>query len=115
MDGYLPLRTYVSDNYATSRTFFSNREWRGLTVLGRLKPGVSLKQAQESMSAVAKRIEQQYPETEKGIGVRLVPEPLARQIPMRFLADAAPLVRFFLLLLAALVLLLACMNVANMC
>src|SRR6185295_235518 len=113
MDGYMPLSSQIADNYVRSREFFTNREFRGLTVYGRLKPGITLKQAQNSVAAVLRRMEEQYPETDQGIGVRVVPESLARPVPLHFVADAAPLVRFFLLLLAALVLVLACMNVAN--
>jgi putative ABC transport system permease protein len=113
MDGYLPLRSQVVIDYPRSNNFFTSREYRSLTVYGRLAPGVNLKQAQAAMTSFARRLEEQYPETDQGIGIRIVPEPLARPFPLRFLADAAPLVRFFLLLLAALVLFLACMNVAN--
>jgi hypothetical protein len=110
MDGYLPLRSQIVEDYPRSRDFFTNREYRALTVYARLKPGITLEQAQAEMSAVARRMEAQYPATDQGIGIRVVPEPLARPIPLRFVAEVAPLVRFFLLLLAALVLLLACIQ-----
>jgi predicted permease len=113
MDGYLPLRSQVVDDYARSAGFFTNRTYRALTVYGRLKPGTTVKEAQAAMTAVASRLEAQYLETDQGIGIRVVPEPLTRPVPLRFVSDVVPLIRFFLLLLAALVLLLACMNVAN--
>ena len=53
MDGYLPLRSQISDEYGWTRDFFTGRKHRSLTVLGRLKPGVTLKQAQASTSAAA--------------------------------------------------------------
>jgi predicted permease len=113
MDGYLPLRSQVVDDYPRSHPYFSSREYRGLTVYGRLQPGVTIQQAQSAATAVAGHLQKQYPDTDQGIGIRIVPEQLARPMPLRFISDAIPLIRFFLLLLAGLVLLLACMNVAN--
>jgi predicted permease len=113
MDGYLPLRALTADEHSWSREYFTNRKVRNLTVYARLKPGVSIQQAQVSASALARRLEEQYPATDRGIGIRVIPEQRARPIPLRYVSDATPLVRFFLLLLAALVLLLACLNVAN--
>ena len=112
-DGYLPLRIQVSDDYPKSQQFFRDRTARNLTVLGRLKPGVRLKQAQESMTALGRHLAQQYPDTDQGIGIRVLPELRARPIPLKLVTDAVPFIRFFLLLLAGLVLLLACLNVAN--
>ncbi len=113
MDGYVPLRFAVVNEYAWSREFFTNRESRQLTVLARLNPGVTLQQAQAAMNAVAKQMQSDHPATDRGVGARVVPERLARPMPIRFLMDAAPWIRLFMLLLAALVLALACMNVAN--
>jgi predicted permease len=113
MEAYLPLRSRIEEDNPRSAGFFTNREFRALTVFGRLKPGITMRQAQASMSALARRMEEQYPATDKGIGIRVVPETQSRPIPLRSISDVAPLIRFFLLLLAALVLLLACMNVAN--
>lgn len=112
-DGYLPLRIQVSDDYPKSRQFFSNREVRYLTVFGRLKPGLGLEQAQQSMTVLGRHLEQQYPDTDQGIGIRVVAEPRARPIPLKYVTEAVPFIHFFLLLLAGLVLLLACLNVAN--
>jgi predicted permease len=113
MDGYMPLASLTGEDAPIDNPVFSDRAARPLTVFGRLKPGVSLEQAQTFMNVLAHRLEQQYPETDKGVGVRVIPEILARPLPMRFVVDIVPLIRFVLLLLAALVLLLACMNVAN--
>jgi predicted permease len=113
MEGYIPLSGVISDDNPVSRQFFTDRTIRWNTVLGRLKPGVSLKEASTSMDVLARRLEDQYPATDKGIGMRVVPEILARPIPLRFVADIGPLIRFTLLFLAGLVLLVACMNVAN--
>jgi predicted permease len=112
MDCYLPLNS-LNVRHSDGDWFFTDRGARPLTVLGRLKPGVSLAQAQNSLDAVTRRMGEQYPATDKGVGVRVVPEELARPLPLRYLANAIPVLRIFVLILAGLVLMLACVNVAN--
>jgi predicted permease len=41
--------------------------------LGRLKPGVSIEQARAEMSIISGRLARQYPATDAGLGVRVVP------------------------------------------
>jgi ABC-type antimicrobial peptide transport system permease subunit len=105
MDGYVPLSITTTDES------WADRGQRGLTVLGRLKPGVTLAQADASVKVITHRLAGQYPATDKGIAVRVIPERLARPVPEA--ADIIPLTAGLFLTLAALVLLLACMNVAN--
>jgi len=107
LEGYMPLSAYRYDD-----TLFTNRSRRSITVLGRMKPGVSLRAAQSSVDVLARRMEQQYPATDKGISVRVIPETEARPTAGSPLAQHNP--EFLLLLLAAVVLALACMNVANL-
>jgi putative ABC transport system permease protein len=49
----------------------NNREGRWLKVVGRLKNGISVLQAQEAMNVIARRIEQDNPRTNAGWGVEL--------------------------------------------
>ena len=99
-DVWLPLSINPAINYR-------QRSGRYLTVVGRLKPGVTVSQAQAQMSTIAKNLEQQYPQFNSRWGVNLVP--LYEQIVGN--------VRVPLLLLLGtvlLVLLIACANVANL-
>ena len=78
-----------------------------LGVIARLKPGLSLDHAQAELDALARRMELQYPETNAGLGIRLVP--LRTQITGNI--RPALLVLFGA---TAFVLLIACTNVANL-
>ncbi len=76
----------------------------------RLKPGVTVAQAQGEISAVAKRLEADYPETNRGRGVKLWP---LWQTPFN---NARTLLPTFEIMLAVVVfvLLIACANVGNL-
>lgn len=107
-DGYVPLNMMPAEDAAT---FWSDRTARGLIVMGRLKPGVSLRRAQSSANVVAERLADQYPATDKGVTFRVIPESFAR--PQPFANNIVPFIAGIFLVLAGLVLLLACVNVAN--
>lgn len=76
-------------------------------VWARLKPGVTVQRAQSEMDAIAKGLENKYPDSNSGLGVHVVP--LAQ-------SQTADLRAGLLLLLSAVlfVLLIACANVANL-
>ncbi|HVG21656.1 MAG TPA: ABC transporter permease, partial [Blastocatellia bacterium] len=78
-----------------------------LRVLARLKPGATLEAARAEMSAIASRIEQENPATNKGVGVTLIP------LHDYVVGDVRPAV-YILFGAVALVLLIACANVANL-
>ncbi len=78
-----------------------------LTVVGRLKPGVTVAAAQKEMEVVARRMADEYPGTNAGSSVHVVP--LGGAVIGMYRA------RLFVLLGAVgCVLLIACVNVANL-
>jgi putative ABC transport system permease protein len=83
-----------------------SRDDRYLNVIGRLKPGVSMPQAQAQMDTINQRLAQTYSETNVGWGVKLrtLQEGLVGRVRLSLLV---------LLGAVAFVLLIACANIAN--
>lgn len=79
----------------------------GIRAVGRMKRGVTLAQARADMDGVERSLAAAYPDIEKDVGIALTP---LKQVMVR---DIRP---FLLVLLAAVgfVLLIACVNVANL-
>jgi predicted permease len=75
-----------------------------------LKPGVTIEQAQAEISAIGKRLEEAYPDTNRARGFRLYP---LWQTPFNNAGTLLPTLRISLVV-ACLVLLIACANVGNL-
>jgi len=89
----------------------TNRGWARFNLLGRLKPGVTTAQAEADLNRIAEALGRQYPKTNADTKAQIVSELDGR------LGDLAGIFRFgalLALLIAGLVLLLACANVANL-
>ncbi len=100
-----PNQTDVWTPQPETRT--ANRTSHSFLGVARLKPGVSLEAAQIELNTVAARLEQQYPDSNKGRGVVIVP------LQDVLVGD----VRFTLYLLwgvVGVVLLIACANTATL-
>ena len=85
----------------------TDRTRQSLRVMGRLAPGVTQDQAQAKMQMLAGQLEQQYPTTNANRSITLIPlrqEQYSYTAPLFLTLQAA----------AAFVLLLACVNVANL-
>ncbi|HUI55852.1 MAG TPA: ABC transporter permease [Bryobacteraceae bacterium] len=90
-----------------SATDRAHRDGYFLSVIGRMRPGVTRERAQAEMAAVGARLEAQYPDSNKGYGVWVVP--LLEQV-----VGTMRQVLLVLLGAVAFVLLIACVNVANL-
>jgi predicted permease len=112
IEGYVPL-AMLTDRTTNPGRVFTDRTMRFLTMGARLRPEISVRSAQAAVDVLAGRLQREYPQ-ERDVTARVVPEPLARPVPMRFLSQLVPLIKGSMLGLAALVLLIACMNVANL-
>src|SRR6266436_6172984 len=102
-DYWIPVVNDIDAEYLRDRT------GHPLTVLGRLKPGVTPQQAAENLSAITAQLAKEYPKTDTGVPLRLIRPGLH--------ADEGDLIRGFLYsvsALAFLVLLAACANLASL-
>jgi len=84
-----------------------NRGHGFLYVLGRLKPGITMAEAQAEMTTIAGRLQRQYPKHDKDVGIELQP------LQASYVSQFQPAL---LVLMGAVgfVLLIACSNVANL-
>jgi putative ABC transport system permease protein len=85
-----------------------NHDFHWLLVMGRLRPGVTIQQAQQNMNAVTTHIAQENPKSNEGWGARV--EPLKDD----FLPPERIKMLWLLLGAVGFVLLIACVNVANL-
>ena len=84
------------------------RAARAFEVVARLKPGVTIEEAQAELNVIAERLAHAYPEANQGTGV--IVEPIRAGIVGSDLATTS----MFLLGVVGFVLLLCCANVANL-
>ena len=110
-DIWIPIKMQAQAMPRTmGRHWFNDRSAGWLTLFGRLKPGVSLDGAQAELATVAKQLEQSYPNMHSGGSLVLL-------AGLGFDSDDRNSLRNFLGLLAAavaLLLMIACTNVANL-
>lgn len=85
----------------------ARRDSHFLSVVGRLKPDATLDRARQEMTAIAKRLEQQYPNSNYRVGAVVVPikDDLLRNTRLELL---------ILMAAAGCVLLIACANLASL-
>jgi macrolide transport system ATP-binding/permease protein len=87
-----------------------DRGARWIEAYVRLKPGVTRQQAQQEISAVAQRLEAEYPDTNRGRGIQLWP---LWQTPFNNAGTLLPTLEI-MLAVVVFVLLIACANVGNL-
>ena len=107
-DFSFPRATQVWAPLPLSSDFVQEREKQSVLTLARLKPSVTPAQAQAEMNTIAARLEQLYPQTNtnRRVAVVLLRDQVAGEFTPIFLWISMGAVLF--------VLLIACVNVANM-
>jgi predicted permease len=100
-DVYIPMGQWNNDG-------LQNRSaGLGLQGIGRLKPGVTLAQAQADLDGVMRRLAETYPEANRGVGAAVT------SLKERLVGDVGPNL-WMLLGAVGFVLLIACVNVSNL-
>jgi predicted permease len=105
--GFRASEIYVPIGQWTNFALHLRMAGLGIHGIGRLKPGVTIQQARSDMERVTGQLAEAYPDADKGIGATLIP------LKEQMVGDVR---RLLLVLLAAVgfVLLIACVNVANL-
>jgi putative ABC transport system permease protein len=94
-----------------SQGWITDRSWRNLKLLGRLKIGVRMKQAEADLNLIGENLGKLYPATNAGTKIQVVPEVDGRWGDYSgFLKLSSKIA----LVVAGLVLLAACANIANL-
>jgi predicted permease len=107
---YAPMQAYAQAVPNAARDFLTGRGNRGVTLYGRLKPGVSVTQANVELATIARNLAGQYPDTNRDRTVTVLNYSSAR-----FQSNPEDaILAMMLLVVSGLVLLIACANVANL-
>ena len=94
--------------YPWAATLPDDRNWHpGIIAIGRLKPGVTREQSNAEMVGITKRLEEQYPDFNTGTSAAVI------GLQEQMVQNVRPAL-FLLLGAVSLVLLIACVNVANL-
>jgi predicted permease len=105
-DYWVPM---VNERQVEGWDYLHSRTSIAVTVIGRLKPGVTPKQATEDLNAIVAHLAKEYPETDEGVPLRLIRPGL--------IGDEGDVIRGFfygVTVLALLVLAAACANLASL-
>ncbi len=108
MDVWVPAS--MEETFETGGYKLEDRGARWIEGFVRLRPGVSIGRAQGEIGSLAGRLETDYPTTNRGRGVRLLP---LSQTPFNKAGELRPTLGI-LLCVAAFVLLIVCANVGNL-
>jgi predicted permease len=99
-----------SQHISAGKYELDDRAARWIEGFARLKPGVTIQQAQAEVSAIAAQLEREYPATDRGRGIRLYP---LWQTPFNNAGALLPTLGVALAVVLA-VLLIACANVSTL-
>ncbi len=108
LDVWTPVM--MKDYVARPHFSLTDRGSRWLMVMGRLKPGATVPQAQANIAAIAAHLEHEYPQTNEQMGVAVYS---VMQSPFSLKQNMRPALAI-LMAAVAVVLLIACANMANL-
>lgn len=111
-DVWIPTMMAAQVLPAQSKDWLQNRSAPGFYAIGRLKPHVSRHQAAADLDVLAASLDREYPDADRGWSLTV--EPATRAVLMTGGRFSAGSVTIVLLLIPALILLIACSNVANL-
>jgi len=110
-DAFVPITT-AGLLVPGQERLLAERTWSSSRVLAHLRPGVGIAQARLALAGLAKRLKAQYPELDTGFGLVTAMETDAR--PDIAVSHVMPWLAAVFMALVGLVLLIACVNVANL-
>ncbi len=105
-DYWIPM---VNEAQVEGWDYLSSRDTIAVTVIGRLKPGATPRQATDNLNTIAVELAKEHPQTDRGLSLRLIHPGLY--------GDNGDVIRGFLYsvsVLALLVLVAACANLASL-
>ncbi len=110
-DMWIPMMMH-NEVQADLAMFYDARRGLAFNLIGRLKPGVTIQQAQAALSTLASQLEQEYPKDNEGRNVQLIPLLQARIDP----GGDGEVVRTSQIMQGTvfIILLIACANVTNL-
>jgi putative ABC transport system permease protein len=104
-DVYLPLHTIVPFNFFGDP--FALRKWHLFACFGRLKPGVTVAEAETDLKTIHDNLVSQYPGVNIGYGLRIFPL-------LGFIVSGYSITIWLLAAAVSVLLLVSCLNVANL-
>ncbi len=108
---WIPISMHAQALDGFSDSLFQNRRFRFMEIFGRLKPGVDDRQALADLQTIAARLERQYPKDNLG---RTFEVSSLAESALDGIRDQAIRVTAALSVVVGLVLLIACVNLANL-
>jgi predicted permease len=105
--GFRDAQVYVPIGQWSNPLLLRRGAGLGIHGIGRLKPGVTIEQARADMEGVTRNLAEAFPDADKGISAQLTP------LKEQMIGHVRPLL-LVLLTAVGFVLLIACVNVANL-
>jgi predicted permease len=104
---WVPLTTYPEGNDLAALT---RRQGTWLMMVGRLRPGVTIEQARADVERIARDLEREYPEANRGRGIALAAQAVLPPALLRIVGGFIGVLFGFVVL----ILVIACTNVGGM-